>query len=297
VEQVVLTKHLDISDVLDECLDRMAKGESIESCAGRYPERRAELVPLLKTAAMTVNAASAVSYDPAAKQRGLRRLREAADRKSAARSGAFSWLRWKSALAVGLSAAVLMTATAWGTTMASSESVPGDTLYWVKRTKESISLMIPQSDMSRAEKHVGLAVERGEEMGKLVIRGRYSDAERHVLQVEYHISMTAGTVGIQGPTSPMEMPVPVIDVKIIDRRSVTHLQARISRDRERLYVGLMQIREELPPDARHQLDMLRLRSELEFRTILATLNGQGSPIWGPIWIAEPVWVVETAPRR
>ena len=290
-----MTKHLDISDVLDECLDRMAKGESIESCAGRYPERRAELVPLLKTAAMTVNAATAVSYDPAAKQRGLRRLMEAADRKRSARSGVFSWLRWKPALAVGLSAAVLMTATAWGTTMASSESVPGDTLYWVKRTKESISLMIPQSDMSRAERHVGLAVERGEEMGKLVIRGRYSDAERHVLQVEYHISMTAGTVGIHGPTS-MEMPA-VIDVKIIDRRTVTHLHARISRDRERLYVGLLQVREELPPDARHQFDMLRLRSEQRFRTILATLNGQGSPIWGPIWIAEPVWVVDTAPRR
>ena len=295
MEQVDLTKHLDISDVLDECLDRMAKGESLESCAARHPERRAELVPLLKTAAMTVNAATAVSYDPAAKQRGLRRLMEAAGRKSAARSGAFSWLRWKPALAVGLSAAVLMTATAWGTTMASSESVPGDTLYWVKRTKESISLMIPQSDMSRAEKHIGLAVERGEEMGKLVIRGRYSDAEQHVLQVEYHISMTAGTVGIHGPTS-MEMPA-VIDVKIIDRRTVTHLHARISRDRERLYVGLMQVREELPPDARHQFDMLRLRSEQRFRTILATLNGQGSPIWGPIWIAEPVWVVETAPRR
>ena len=275
----------------------MAKGESIESCAGRYPERRAELVPLLKTAAMTVNAAVAVSYDPAAKQRGLRRLMEAADRKSAARSGAFPWLRWRlglaKSLAVGLSAAVLMTATAWGTTMASSESVPGDTLYWVKRTKESISLMIPQSDMSRAEKHVGLAVERGEEMGKLVIRGRYSDAERHVLQIEYHISMTAGTVGIKGPA--MEMPV--IDVQIIDRRTVTHLHARISRDRERLYVSLMQVREELPPDARHQFDMLRLRSELRFRAMLAILNGQGSPIWGPIWIAEPVWVVETAPRR
>ena len=224
----------------------MANGESIESCAARHPERRAELVPLLKTAAMTVNAATAVSYDPAAKQRGLRRLMEAAGRKRSARSGVFSWLRWKPALAVGLSAAVLMTATAWGTTMASSESVPGDTLYWVKRTKESISLMIPQSDMSRAERHVGLAVERGEEMGKLVIRGRYSDAERHVLQVEYHISMTAGTVGIHGPTS-MEMPA--INVKIIDRRTVTHLHARISRDRERLYVGLMQVREELPPDA------------------------------------------------
>ena len=294
MEQVILTTHRDISDILEECLERIASGDSIESFAERYPDRRAELVPLLRTAAMTATAVEAVSYDPAAKRRGLQKLMEAAERKSTARSGAFSWLKWRPALvkslAVGLSAAVLMTATAWGTTMASAESVPGEPLYWIKRTKESISLMIPQSEMARAEKHVSLAVERGEEMGKLVIRGRYSDAEQHVGQIEYHIDITARTVGISG--SAKEMPV-----VIVDRRTVTHLHARINRDHQRLYVGLMEMREKLPPDARHQFDMLRLRSELRFRAMLAELNGQGSPIWGPIWVAEPVWVVEAAPRR
>ncbi len=290
-----MTKHQDISDVLEECLARMARGESVESCAERYPDRRAELVPLLRTSAAAMNAAASISHDPAAKRRGLRRLMEAAEAKGRARSGAFWWFRWPSlrkSLAVGLSAAVLMTATAWGTTMASSESVPGEPLYTVKRIRESISLMIPQSEMSRAERHVGLAVERGEEMGKLVVRGLYSEAERHVEQVEYHIRMTAGTVGINGHANPMEMPV-----MVIDRRTVTHLHVRISRDRERLYVGLMEIRERLSPEAQHHLDMLRLRSELRFRAMLAALNGQGSPIWGPIWVAEPVWVVEAAPRR
>ena len=294
-----LSKHQDISDVLDECLDRMAKGGSIESCAERYPERRAELVPLLRAASAAMGAASSISYDPAAKQRGLRRLTEAANKRRPSRTGPFSWLRWRPnlvrPLAVGLSAVVLMTATAWGTSMASSDTVPGDTLYWVKRTRESISLMMPQSDVSRAEKHCGMAVERGEEMGRLIVLGRYSDADQHVDQVAHHISMTAETVGINGPANPMEMPV--FDTDVIDRRTVTHLQTRIARDRERLYVVLIEIREELPPDARHQLDMLRLQSELQFRAMLASLNGQGSPIWGPIWIAEPTWIVEAAHER
>ena len=45
-----MTKHLDISDVLDECLDRMAKGESLESCAARHPERRAAIAWALERA-------------------------------------------------------------------------------------------------------------------------------------------------------------------------------------------------------------------------------------------------------
>ena len=290
-----MTIHRDISDILEECLERIASGDTIESCAERYPDRRAELVPLLRTAAMTTKAVEAVSYDPAAKQRGLQKLMQAAESKRTARGGVFSWLRWRPplarSLAVGLSAAVLMTATAWGTTMASAESLPGEPLYTIKRIRESISLMLPQSEMARAEKHVSLAVERGEEMGKLIIRGRYTDAERHVGQVEYHIDITARTVGISGSAN-LEMPVIVVD-----RRTVTHLHTRISRDRERLYVGLMEMREKLSPEAQHHLDMLRIRSELRFRQMLAALNGQGSPIWGPIWVAEPVWVVETTPRR
>ena len=98
-------------------------------------------------------------------------------------------------------------------------------------------------------------------------------------------------MGISGSAN-LEMPVIVVD-----RRTVTHLHTRISRDRERLYVGLMEVREKLSPEAQHHLDMLRRRSEQRFRAMLAALNGQDSPIWGPIWVAEPVWVVEAAPRR
>ena len=70
-------------------------------------------------------------------------------------------------------ALVLMTAVAaGGTTIASADSVPGDPLYWVKTTKESITLRMNSSDMAKAQTHARLAGERGDEMRKLISNGR-----------------------------------------------------------------------------------------------------------------------------
>ncbi len=40
----------DILKIIDECLARIARGESSEQCLSDYPEKRQELEPLLKTA-------------------------------------------------------------------------------------------------------------------------------------------------------------------------------------------------------------------------------------------------------
>ncbi len=37
-------------NVLNECLERLLKGETIEQCLQSYPEQAAELEPLLRTA-------------------------------------------------------------------------------------------------------------------------------------------------------------------------------------------------------------------------------------------------------
>src|SRR4030042_474574 len=39
-----------LNNVLNECLERLDKGESIEQCLRSYPEYEAELKPLLRTA-------------------------------------------------------------------------------------------------------------------------------------------------------------------------------------------------------------------------------------------------------
>ena len=45
-------------------------------------------------------------------------------------------------------------------TVAADDTVPGDTLYWVKLTKENVMLAFSRSDNGKAQTHAELAGER-----------------------------------------------------------------------------------------------------------------------------------------
>ena len=47
-------------DTLDECLEKMRQGDSMEQCLARHAERAAELEPLLRVAAAAQKASLAV---------------------------------------------------------------------------------------------------------------------------------------------------------------------------------------------------------------------------------------------
>ena len=47
------------NDILNECLDRIFKGETVEQCLQDYPEQAKELEPLLRTA-MAARVASTI---------------------------------------------------------------------------------------------------------------------------------------------------------------------------------------------------------------------------------------------
>lgn len=47
-------------DVLDECVEQLLEGESVERCLGLYPEQEAVLEPLLRVAVVSRRASSAV---------------------------------------------------------------------------------------------------------------------------------------------------------------------------------------------------------------------------------------------
>ena len=64
-------------DILNDCLDRMAAGETPGRCVGRYPEHADELEPLLATASATHRLASATVPRPEARAAGLARLNRA----------------------------------------------------------------------------------------------------------------------------------------------------------------------------------------------------------------------------
>ena len=84
--------------------------------------------------------------------------------------------------------------------------MPGDPLYWVKTSRESLSLMMPKSDAARAQEHARLAKVRSDEMGRLVRMGDIPAAQRHSVTISLHLSRSAELVGVTMSTNPIEMP-------------------------------------------------------------------------------------------
>ena len=279
----------DFDDILDDCLERLRQGERVEECAARYPPHSAELVPLLEVAATTMQAAASVPVRWEAKSRGLNRLGEALAQRSVPSGRRFGWPGWRrrvaSPLVIALVAAMLATGTAFGATVASSDSVPGDSLYWVKTTRENLSLMVPRSDRARANEHIHLARVRGLEMGRLMQRGRLDAAEETADRMRRHLNRSAVFIGLITPTNPVEMPV--YPARLRGPGGAAELIRRLERDGGSLRVRLSHFREPLPLRDRSRVDLLRRRSELSYRILIAALEGSEDPTWRPLWRVKP----------
>jgi hypothetical protein len=65
-----MTQNFD--EILDQCIDSINKGDSVDDCLARYPEHAAELMPLLKTVTGTH---SAVPFTPSAQKKQAARQR------------------------------------------------------------------------------------------------------------------------------------------------------------------------------------------------------------------------------
>ena len=207
-------EHLDY--ILDRCIERIAAGESVSSCLASYPDDRDELEPLLRVAAVTMRAVSAVETNRVAKARGLRMLNDAVAERTARKRSLFGWLSAlrppasgklvAKPLLAGVAVLVVASGLAFGADRAAADSVPGDPLYWVKTSRESLSLMMPKSDAARAQEHARLAKVRSDEMGRLVRMGDIPAAQRHSVTISLHLSRSAELVGVTMSTNPIEMP-------------------------------------------------------------------------------------------
>ena len=67
----------EFDDALNDCLERMARGESAGRCIERYPQHARDLLPLLTTAHRTMQVSEMPVYRPDAKIRGMNLMLEA----------------------------------------------------------------------------------------------------------------------------------------------------------------------------------------------------------------------------
>src|SRR4030042_5624397 len=159
-------------DILSECIDRVLQGESVEQCLARYPEQAGELEPLLRTA-VAAREGSAVESRPEFKAQVRYQVhsRLSAGGRKTAQKGmpVLGWVpRW--AVVVAVMFLVILLAGS-STVAASSNSLPGDSLYSVKTTTERVRVFFAFSGVAKAKLQASFAGRRVQEMARMAARG------------------------------------------------------------------------------------------------------------------------------
>ncbi len=162
------------NDILNECLDRILRGETVEQCLRSYPEQATELEPLLRTA-MAAKIVSNVKPRPEFKAKAKLEFQAALHKmeaKKSERTGLFHWhWQWQSGWAMAIIGALVVVMAGSGTVAAAGNSMPDNTLYPVKLATENVQMALTFSDIGKAELNAELADKRAEEMVYLASKG------------------------------------------------------------------------------------------------------------------------------
>ncbi|MBN1176083.1 MAG: hypothetical protein JXA51_00235 [Dehalococcoidales bacterium] len=169
-----MSKNNDFDNILNECLERLISGETVEACLSSYHEHADELEPLLRTIT-DAREAAAIEPRPDFRERASRDFQAAIrDMEPARGQGFFAvFPRW----ATVVTAVVIVLLAATGTAYASLGSLPEESLYQVKLATESVRLAFTPSDMGKAELYAEFADERVNEIIRMADKGKIEQVE------------------------------------------------------------------------------------------------------------------------
>jgi hypothetical protein len=174
-------KQRPFDSVLDECLDRLRRGETVEACLNRYPAQADQLRPLLITAARLPNVPwpqPRVAAVQTNEQRMLAALAQV-ELRPAATPRRRRAIPWRSPLVMmrPVALVVILLFSMVLTVAAASAAIPGDTLYAVKRAWEGARLSLAADEFSRQQLASEFAQERRQEVAALMGLGRPAAVE------------------------------------------------------------------------------------------------------------------------
>jgi hypothetical protein len=163
----------EIERILDECIDRLLQGESVEQCLQDYPEQAAELEPLLRVS-LAAQKASAIEPRPEFKAKVRYQIQSALHaekEKRQPRGIPFFGLRPRWAVTAVVSILVFFIA-GGSVVAASTNSLPDETLYPVKLAVEKVQMALTFSEMSKAKLNMKFANRRIQEIARMLERDK-----------------------------------------------------------------------------------------------------------------------------
>jgi hypothetical protein len=163
-------------DALESCLQRVEQGEPLDSVLARYPGMQTQLRPLLE-AAICARSARVESLPMAALARQRSRgLALAADLRQGKTRQPFRRYSWRPLMTV-LSVIAILVMSSNGLLIASAHSIPGDTLYPLKRSVESTQLQLVSDPIEKDALEHTFDQRRVEETRSLIADERVEEVE------------------------------------------------------------------------------------------------------------------------
>ncbi len=131
----------DFIEVFNDCVDRLAAGQTVEDCIRHYPQYANDLRPMLEAGQI----ARRVSPSPAevAQARDRVRFQFADAARSVPSSSHRAGAAWRRLLPLAAVLILVFVAFLSGIYAFSQRSIPGDGLYGIKRLSENIRLTLP----------------------------------------------------------------------------------------------------------------------------------------------------------
>ncbi|HJX14046.1 MAG TPA: DUF5667 domain-containing protein [Dehalococcoidales bacterium] len=201
-----MAKVNEFDNILDECLERLLRGEALGPCLADYPDHADALEPLLRTA-LDARDAAAIRPRPGFRDRARYQF-QAAIRDTEVRGsrGFFGWQpRWVTAVAVVIALLVVGS----GTVAAAGNSLPDGPLYPVKLATEAVQVALTPSAAGKAELYVKLADKRVDEIIKMADKGKVKQVEQATDRLNDQLVAMAGLAAPGGgPAAQLAVPAP-----------------------------------------------------------------------------------------
>lgn len=175
-------------EALEECLEMLQSGASVEECLSIYPEGGEELRKLLLTATYLADTYNGMPTS-VPKAQVWEELRPKLAPK---RPGGFLSSRWRWAFAtVGIVVVALASVTG-----VSASSLPGEALYSVKLAVEEVRMALTFTDAGKIELGSVLANKRIDEMAALAAKGDKSGLEMASARLSEHLELMIEAAGM-----------------------------------------------------------------------------------------------------